>query len=81
MYDNELTVTCLFNHIKLVAEMNRELDAIETYKSKCSDYEQRISFLSTKYRREIAQYKKRIMILGGNTKDLPQMTEEELKEN
>lgn len=24
-YDNELTITCLYNHIKLVHEMNREL--------------------------------------------------------
>jgi hypothetical protein len=25
-YDNELTITALYNHIKLIYEMNRELE-------------------------------------------------------
>lgn len=29
MYDNELTITALYNHIKLIYEMNRELEERE----------------------------------------------------
>lgn len=29
-YDNELTITALYNHIKLVSEMNRDLEERET---------------------------------------------------
>jgi predicted transcriptional regulator len=28
-YDNELTITALYNHIKLISELNRELDERE----------------------------------------------------
>ncbi len=34
LYDNELTITALFNHIKLVAEMNRDINELAKMKEK-----------------------------------------------
>lgn len=36
-YDNELTITCLFNHIKLVYEMNRDITDGNAIKAKIGE--------------------------------------------
>lgn len=46
LYDNQLTITALYNHIKLIFEMNRELEAREKVKKEKQEvvkqmYEQR----------------------------------------
>lgn len=33
-YDNELTITALFNHIKLISEMNRDIFDLSKMKEK-----------------------------------------------
>lgn len=50
-YDNQLTVTCLFNHIKLVSEMNRELNDSNAFKGKVSDLEAKIAELNAQHRK------------------------------
>lgn len=71
-YDNELTITCLFNHVKLVAEMNRQLKDINPLKSRISQLENKINEINVQHRKQIAEYKKKLLFLDyggkGNTK-------------
>ena len=40
-FDNELTITALFNHIKLISEMNREIGDLDQIKGDLKKEEDR----------------------------------------
>lgn len=62
-YDNQLTVTCLFNHIKLVSEMNRELNDSNAFKAKVTELQAKIAEINGQHRKEISELKKKILFL------------------
>ena len=62
-YDNQLTVTCLFNHIKLVSEMNRQLNDSNAFKAKVTELQAKIADLNAQHRKQIGELKKKIMFL------------------
>lgn len=68
-YDNELTVTCLFNHVKLVAEMNRDMEDVKGLKAKIADAEKKIADMGTLHRKEINEYKKKVLFMDVGGKE------------
>jgi hypothetical protein len=53
IYDNELTVTCLYNHIRMISEMNRDLTEANSFKDKCTDLEKKLGELKSQHRKEV----------------------------
>lgn len=52
-YDNELTITCLFNHMKNMYEMNRDLGEIVVLKAEIETLQQKIIDQNVKYNKDI----------------------------
>ena len=50
-YDNELTVTCLFNHVKLLSEMDKQMIDLKAIKSKNLELEKKASEMSNQHRK------------------------------
>lgn len=50
-YDNELTITCLFNHIKLVYEMNRDITDGNAIKAKIGELQKKMQEMNSQHRK------------------------------
>ncbi len=43
IFDNELTITCLHNHIRMISEINQEAVDSNTIKQKCAELEKQLA--------------------------------------
>jgi hypothetical protein len=57
-YDNELTITCLYNHMKNLYELNRDLSQIDLLKGQNEELEKRIIETNVQKQKEINEAKK-----------------------
>ena len=53
-YDNQLTVTCLYNHVKFISEMNRQIGDINALKTKVAELDKKLADANTLHRKEIS---------------------------
>ena len=54
-FDNELTITCLFNHMKNMYEMNRDLGEIVVLKAEIEALQQKIIEQNMKYNKDVKE--------------------------
>ena len=52
-YDNEITITVLYNHIKLVYEMNRELEERDKLKNEKTTLTKRMQEMKTQHIKQV----------------------------